>query len=69
MLAVEKSSPLSVLNNSNSGCSPLGKTMLTEVGNSLVIRAVKAALVAALAQAPVVQPRRREPEGLSVMVQ
>jgi hypothetical protein len=43
--------------------------MVTESGNSPVISAVKAALVAAAAQAPVVQPRRSGPEGFSIMVQ
>jgi hypothetical protein len=43
--------------------------ILTEFDKSPVISEVKAAFVAAVAQAPVVQPRRSAPEGLSIMVQ
>jgi hypothetical protein len=67
--AVEKSVPSSVWLSANSGCSPLGKMMLTEFDKSPVINEVKAAFVAAVAQAPVVHPRRSAPEGLSIMVQ
>jgi hypothetical protein len=42
--------------------------MLTGDENSPVISAEKAAFVAAVAQAPVVQPRLRGPEGLSIIM-
>jgi hypothetical protein len=42
--------------------------MLTGDEKSPVINAVKAAFVAAVAQAPVVQPRLRGPEGLSIIM-
>ena len=49
------------------GRSPFGSRISTGSGNSPVRSAVKAALVAAVAQAPVVQPRRNGPSGLRVM--
>ena len=68
ILTVEKSTPFSVWCKTNSGFSPLGKIMLTGDEKSPVINAVKAAFVAAVAQAPVVQPRLRGPEGLSIIM-
>ena len=49
------------------GRSPLGSGISTGSGNPPVSSAVKAALAAAVAQAPVVQPRRRGPRGLFPM--
>ena len=43
--------------NGNAGVSPPGRVMVTGSGKSPVSNAVKAALTAAVAQAPVVQPR------------
>jgi hypothetical protein len=67
ILAVEKPTPVSVWFRTNLGCSPLGKTMLTGDVNSPVIRAVKAAFVAATAHAPVVQPRLKVSEFLLII--
>ena len=50
--------------SANAGCCPLGRVTSTGSGNSPVSSAVKAALVAAVAQAPVVQPRRSGTFGL-----
>ena len=49
------------------GRSPLGRVISTGSGNSPVSSAVKAAFAAAVAQAPVVQPRRKGPRGFSRM--
>jgi hypothetical protein len=46
------------------GVSPFGNVMETGSGKRPVSSAVSAALVAAVAQAPVVQPRLSGPEGL-----
>ena len=52
-------SPSSSVASANEGRRPFGSSMATGSGNSPVTSAVYAARVAAVAQAPVVQPRRR----------
>ena len=51
--------------NAKAGVSPLGRTMETGSGNLPVSSAVMAALAAAVAHAPVVQPRRSGVSGLA----
>jgi hypothetical protein len=53
--------------NGKLGRSPFGSAISTGSGNRPVSRAANAALVAAVAQAPVVQPRRSDPAGLRLM--
>jgi outer membrane receptor protein involved in Fe transport len=50
------------------GCSPLGRVTVTGSANSPVSKAVSADLVAAVAQAPVVQPRRSAVAGFSIRI-
>jgi hypothetical protein len=51
--------------SAKAGSSPFGSRIETGSGNAPERRAVSAALVAAVAQAPVVQPRRNGPAGFS----
>ena len=63
-LTIPANAPESLSDSKQSGkwgVSPLGRDMLTGSGNSPVTSAVSAALVAAVAHAPVVQPRRSSP--------
>ena len=59
MPAVAELSSLRVMASAKLGRSPRGKVTATGSGNSPVTSAVNAALAAAAAQVPVVQPRRR----------
>ena len=54
-----KPAPSSSVASANDGRRPFGSSMVTGSGNSPVSSAVYAARVAAVAHAPVVQPRRR----------
>ena len=57
--ALAKPLPSASVASANEGRCPLGSTIVTGSGNSPVSNAVYAARVAAVAHAPVVQPRRR----------
>jgi hypothetical protein len=48
------------------GLSPFGRVIVTGSGNEPVSNAAQAAFVAAVAHAPVVQPRLNSPVGLSL---
>ena len=60
-------SPLSVCASGNIGFSPLGNVMVTSFLKPLPHKASNAAFVAAVAHAPVVQPRRRSVLGFLVI--
>jgi hypothetical protein len=64
MPASAKSAPSVSRASAKAGVSPFGRVMVTGSGKRPVSSAVSAALVAAVAQAPVVQPRRSGPDGL-----
>ena len=53
-------SPQSICATANVGVSPLGSLICTVSGNAPPQKRINAALVAAVAQAPVVQPRRKD---------
>ena len=59
MPAIAISSDCSCISTAKEATLPLGVSILTHSGNFFVIRAVYDAIVAAVAQVPVVQPNRR----------
>ena len=61
-------SPLSSSASGKAGVSPLGRVIETGSGNSPVRNAAKAAFTAAVAHAPVVQPRLNSPSGFSLRI-
>ncbi len=63
--ALAQPSPVSSSASGKAGVSPLGRVMVTGSGNSPVRNAANAAFTAAVAHAPVVQPRLNSPSGFS----